>query len=249
MPGVVPIEVWDLPIEGRLLQEWRHAPDFARRIGLAVHAIREGVSEIAHVHLLGGGVNPEFGEAVRRHGGVPTSYSLDAFAPARAGATLRPGALCADVGQTAIKLVDRHDELRVERDLARAPLRDDVPHDRRAAARVSTIQFLGAVLAERRAASAIVLGLPCELGDDGIPRGCTYCWRDPDPDLVPELSRLARRPISVVNDAELAAVAAAQDAAVPHDRTTLVLTIGFGVGGALLRGQSLLALLALLASK
>jgi predicted NBD/HSP70 family sugar kinase len=77
-----------------------------------------------------------------------------------------------------------------------------------------------------------VLGLPCELDDAGLPRSCTYCWPDPDPHLIPDLARLANRSIEVANDAELAACAAAP--MVPRDRTTLVLTVGFGVGGALL---------------
>ncbi|HEV7559001.1 MAG TPA: hypothetical protein VGO00_26190, partial [Kofleriaceae bacterium] len=60
---------------------------------------------------------------------------------------------------------------------------------------------------------------------------CTYCWRDPDPDLVPELERASGATIQIINDAVLAAHAAPR-----RPGTTLVLTIGFGVGAALVAG-------------
>ena len=246
LPFVIPLEVWDLPVAGRLLQGWRSDPTFDVRLAAVARSIREAppptfsararaaAIEIAHVHLVGGGATDATSAAIAEHGGLSCSRSTEPFAPARAGSTLRPDALCVDVGQTAIKLVHRDREWRVERDRSLAPMRDEVPHDQRASARASTVRFLGALLASTHSAARIVLALPCELDEADVPRSCTYCWRDPDPDLVPELARIARRSIEIVNDAELAAVAATAHGLVPRDRTILVLTVGFGVGAALL---------------
>lgn len=245
LPLVIPLEVWDLPVAGRLLQGWRSDPAFDVRLAAVARSIREAppstfsararaaAAEIAHVHLVGGGATDATSATITAHCGLSCTRSAEPFAPARAGATLRPDALCADVGQTAIKLVHRDREWRVERDLVRAPMRDDVPDDQRASARASTVQFLGMLLASNHA-TRIVLALPCELDEAGVPRSCTYCWRDPDPDLVPELVRMVGCSIEIVNDAELAALAATAHGLVPRDRTTLVLTVGFGVGAALL---------------
>jgi hypothetical protein len=234
MRRVLPIEVWDLPVGGRLLQQWRHDPSFPARVVEAIAAIRtappsqwsvaarEVGRALAHVHIAGGGAGEVVAAIAARWS---CTSSRDPFAAARAGTS--PGVLGADVGQTAIKLALGERTWRVERDPVRAPLRDTVPPAQRAAARASTIDFLGEVLAGH--APAALLALPCEIVD-GVPRSCTYCWPDPDPALTAALAARAGCAISIVNDAELAARAALpQLPAVP----ALVLTIGFGVGGAL----------------
>jgi hypothetical protein len=119
---------------------------------------------------------------------------------------------------------------RVPRDLSVSPLRDDVPLADRAVARATTVAALGKLLATTGAAQLIV-ALPCEFTPAGEPRGCTYCWSDPDPLLLAELAWVAGAELLALNDAELAAVAAAPH--LPVDRWSLVLTIGFGVGAAL----------------
>ena len=224
LPGIFPIEVWNLPVDGRLLQEWRHDTSFPVRLATAIDKLHAALAtRFSHVVLCGGGANAALASAL----GVPVTLATDLFAAARAGAGFR-SALCADVGQTSIKLAHGDRVWRVPRDFARAPLRDETPVHAREAARASTIRFLAEQLA---GAERIVLGLPCEVDARGIPRSCTYCFRDPDPELV---SALGTTPIEVANDAELAALAARTDPRVPRDAITLVLTIGFGVGGALL---------------
>jgi hypothetical protein len=238
VPGVLALEVWDLPVAGKLLQEWRDDPSFARYLASAVRALiasppaaftplaRGAASRIAHVHLIGGAVDDAMCAALH----LPCSSTRDPFAAARAGTALLPGAACADIGQTAIKLVDGAHARSVPRDRAHAPPRDSVPLPRDRA-RASTIRWLASLLGAL-GAPQVVVGLPCELTGDGIPRSCSYCWPDPDPALVPELEQISGKALAILNDAELAAVAAAPH--VPDDVVTLVLTIGFGVGGALL---------------
>jgi hypothetical protein len=223
LANVIPLAVWDLPVAGKLLQEWRHDTSFPARLATAI-ADLHAATPFAHVFLCGGAADATLAAALP----FPVTLATDPFAAARAGAAAR-SALCADVGQTSLKLAHGDRVWRIPRDLARAPLRDDTPLAARDAARASTIAFLREHLAV--AADRIVLGLPCEVDANGIPRSCTYCFRDPDPELVPTLTDL---PCEVANDAELAALAALADPRVPGGTATLVLTIGFGVGGALI---------------
>src|SRR4029077_339785 len=124
-----------------------------------VVALRAGAwPELAHVHLLGGGADDRFGDALAARG-VASTRGCDPFAAGRAGAALR-GA-CADVGQTGIKLVSRTRTWRVARDLTRAPMRDEVPLAERPAARATTIAFLADVL--RGIADHALVALPCEI--------------------------------------------------------------------------------------
>lgn len=84
----------------------------------------------------------------------------------------------------------------------------------------------------------VVLALPCKLEDDLTPGVSTYEGWDRTPDLVERMVRRSGldepgRRIWAVNDAELAGCAVRADAA-GRDRTgdVLVLTLGFGPGGA-----------------
>jgi hypothetical protein len=239
-PGITAVELWDVATSGKLLQEWRDDPAFAVHLAAVVEqvrvdppavwsaAAREAAGRIAHVHFVGGGVTDETVAAIA----LPATRSRDPFAAARAGA--RRGAVCADLGQTGIKLVHGERAWRVERDLARAPMRDDTPIAERGRARTTTIEFIAAVLG--RPASQITLALPCELDEVGRPRSCSYCWSDPDPHLIGELEAATGCAIDYLNDAELAALAAQPE--LPANVTTLVLTIGFAVGGAIVSGTS-----------
>lgn len=204
---IVPVEIWDLPSAGKLLQERRADRDFPSRLAAALAAWTPPVA-FERVHVMGGAATRAIAGALP----WPTTLDDDPFTAARAHAP------CADVGQTGVKLATRDRAWRVERDLARAPLRDGADRE---PARASTIAWLREVLAAL--AGPFTLGLPCELVG-GVPRSCTYAFRDPDPMLVAELGVPI---VEVVNDAVLAARASGVPAG------TLVLTIGFGVGGAL----------------
>jgi hypothetical protein len=243
---VIPLEIWDLPVAGKLLQEWRDDATFPARVGDAVVALvaapatlrawdgamrawdelsLRAIAAIRHVHVAGGGATRAVEAAIAARG-FTCSRDDDPFTAARWGARMH--GLCADVGQTSIKLARAAGQIevrRIARDLSRAPLRDEVPLDHRDAARETTLDFLASLLV---GSSRALVALPCEIVA-GVPRSCSYCWRDPDPDLVPELARRSGATIEIVNDAVLAALAAPA-AAVP----TLVVTIGFGVGGAIL---------------
>ena len=80
-----------------------------------------------------------------------------------------------------------------------------------------------------------MLALPCEISQTGELGTCSYPWCAGDT-IVPEIlaaAGLDEVPTLLLNDAELAAIGVAAD---PFAAPALVLTLGFGVGAALLRG-------------
>jgi hypothetical protein len=88
-------------------------------------------------------------------------------------------------------------------------------------------------------ADAVVLALPAELDDAGCPEGSSYPGLQGDRDLVAAVLARAGIPEAravLLNDGELAALSAKR--VVPAAATALVLTIGFGIGGALLLPRS-----------
>ena len=81
----------------------------------------------------------------------------------------------------------------------------------------------------------LVLALPCPLDDACVPGPCSYGWQG-EAELVPrilEVARLDAAAVLVLNDAELAAETALASTTGAAPSRMLVLTIGFGPGGAL----------------
>jgi len=251
--GVTPLELWDFRLDGRPLQFWLSHVTFPLKLAGMVAALRENppmewpsatrarMRSVSHVHLAGGGANrPALVSTLGAQRLNATVAGDPVFGSARAGQRLLKGTqvLCADVGQTSVKLARGDWTWRVERDLVQAPRIDDVWPAGRSEARDSTIGFLTRAIATgANTADALVLALPCEVTDDGACLASSYCWEAPDAGLLDELVLgLGFRPdaVGVLNDAELAAVAATGDDRVPRGETILVLTVGHGVGAALL---------------
>jgi hypothetical protein len=200
--------------------------------------MRERAAAIKHVHLIGGGASePGLVPELETVGFAVSVASEPRLAAVRAGLSLLPGAACVDVGQTSLKLAVAGDTWVIERDPVAAPQRDETAPEALAQARRSTIAFLAEGIARRLEGRSLVLALPCELSDDGVAAGCTYCWGQSDASLLRELADAAAvdwAALRILNDGELAGVAASREPSVPADQITLVLTIGFGVGAALL---------------
>lgn len=206
---VRPLEIWNAEVRGRTLFDWQTSEDYPQVLAEVVDGLRDEY-RFEHVHLLGGAARRPFvAETLRA-----TVADDPVFAAARAGAALAPS--CADVGQTAIKLVMQGRQWLRPRD-----------HRRPAA------DFIAGALAEL--SGPCLLALPCVLDDDLKLTDCSYDWLADD--LRPMLRKagLDEERALIMNDAELAAVASMNDPRVPRDKRTLVLTLGFGVGAALLR--------------
>ncbi|MEM7153270.1 MAG: hypothetical protein AAF799_10545 [Myxococcota bacterium] len=251
-PSVTPLELWDMPVEGRPLQHYRQRPSFARQLAAVVAGLRTGAlgrDIVAHavelardidtVVLAGGGVEPAI-EASLAELGLTVHVADDpSFAAVRAGwTTASPSVdLCADLGQTSLKLFDGRHAWRVERDERLAPMARAAGDE---TSRSTTLDFIAEALGTHAASGRVLLALPCEVGSDQAPTVCTYCWRDPDPTWRAELAErmgIELEHLRLVNDAELAATAAFVQLG-PRPTPTLVLTIGFGVGAAIVEPSS-----------
>ncbi len=148
-----------------------------------------------------------------------------------------------DVGQSGFKISDASVRLQKPRDWNRLPLRDgltsvDIPNQR-----AELRHSLAELLIEMHAAvtrwpRAIIAGLPSRLDEHGVPEDCSYIGMKGDSTLIPDAMKLAGMPdvpLFVLNDAELAAVSAQHEFALM--KPALVLTLGFGVGGAMIHSS------------
>jgi hypothetical protein len=204
---VTPLEIWNAKIGGRTLFQWQALPEFPQALAQVVRGLRKEHG-FERVHLLGGGARRE-GVAQALH----ATISADPlFAAVRAGAHIAPA--CADVGQTAIKLSQAGRVWSLRRDETRPAL-----------------ELIADALSQL--SGPCLLALPCALDDDLRLTGCSYAWHADDLAPLLRAARLDEETALIMNDAELAAVAALDE--IPPAGRTLVLTLGFGVGAALLR--------------
>lgn len=245
----MPLEVWDLVVDGVGLYRADRGPGFGALLGRAVEMLVDGSQiseswpsfpaacrEVQQVVLVGGAA-----EGVVWRSRLPARVAADAERCAeRGGRTIleRMGkrGLVVDLGQSRLKICGARRWV-YARDLAAIPIsRRPVEEEGRA----TLIHFVAAGLREATAAAmpeAIVMALPCEIDEDGALGTCSYPWHAGDL-IVGEFlmeAGLAGVPVVLMNDAELAAIGVAEGEAITA--TTLVLTLGFGVGGALIRGE------------
>jgi len=240
---------------------WREADigrDQARSVATALDGLHRelGFQSV----FLGGGLLEIDGFASSLHASrLPFRIALSpdrAFAGEAGGHALLgalglPGGVVLDVGQTAVKASCRRVRAIRPRDPSSQPLEliDPAgarprPSRARVGAAAALVSAAARDLVERSGPPqpAVVLALPCPLGEDLVPGGCTYGWEG-DPSLVPALVDAVACVIGhsapevlVLNDAELAAESARLDLVpAPGDRV-LCLTLGFGPGGALVTG-------------
>ena len=251
--GVIALEIWDLEVRGVTLFAAREEPDFGARLVEGVESIRSGSARTRsgfkvpdacrHIDAIfagGGGLAGPIEDELRAIG-LPF-HSAGAFAGEAGGLDLldamgaRAG-LVVDVGQSAIKISARSFRRRYPRDLTRLPVARPLGDrgESRDPFRSFVAEALTLAMLEVGEADAIVLALPAELDDAGCPEGSSYPGLQGDRDLVAAVLARAGIPgarAALLNDAELAALSARR--VVPAEATALVLTIGFGIGGALL---------------
>lgn len=253
--GVEPLEVWDAALAGtsrRSLFDARAEATFFEHLASVVLALREGRAARVEagleareerlapcpwdsVALVGGGVDRVRAARAFEASGIPLALVDDDafFAVTAARAWLGPDDVAIDAGQTAIKAAGPSGRVRRER-----------RHDDGGGA------LAGEIAAAARAASGpagprrLLLALPCAIrvdaGSGRVHLGpSTYATEGDAEPLVRAVARAARGQgplrVDVVNDAVLAAHAVRARAGAA--RRVLVLTIGFGVGAALVRGE------------
>jgi hypothetical protein len=250
--GIAPIEMWDVLVEGRSLFARRDEPTFFGSLAAAVMALRRGdaVRETGErlaraswrsVALLGGGVDPP--RAIEAFAAVdvePRIVSNDPLFPARAARQMlatttpisAPLVVC-DVGQTAIKTSASRGTF------ARSRSRSGMGR----AAFVGEIARAIADACNEPAAVApsfLLLGLPCEIearGDAIVCGPSTYPTAGDGVALARDVvtrAGFAETEVALVNDAVLAAWAHRATRRDQGSPSELVLTMGLGVGAALI---------------
>ncbi|MES2597566.1 MAG: hypothetical protein V4662_19620 [Verrucomicrobiota bacterium] len=256
--GILPLELWDLLMpDGSILWHHMQSPDFGERLHTVISQVWHGeaatqsegkVSESIRgfhtLHLTGGGA-PSVYEKVQRGPWSATTLSLETtFGSATGGRALLAerglDGWVLDVGQSGFKISDASVRLQKPRDWNRLPLRDgltsaDIPNQR-----AELRHSLAKLLMEMHEAvgewpRSIIAGLPSRLDDQGVPEDCSYIGMKGDSALIPDAMQLAGMPdvpLFVLNDAELAAVSAQHEFALM--KPALLLTLGFGVGGAMI---------------
>jgi hypothetical protein len=214
------------------------AADFAAQLRAALPAIGQRAGRFEHV-VLAGGITGLGGFA--QEAGFARILPGAGFGPGTAG---EPDEVVVDVGQTAIKVCRRDPTssliTALARDITRLPVVLDESRLTRTEARdqgQAAAEF--AALALATGAPRVLLALPVEVDDELVPGSCTYAGWGGDRELVgrivaraTELSGAAPATVRVLNDAELAALAA-RKAGLCGPGRTIVITLGFGAAGAI----------------
>lgn len=256
-PGVTGLEIWDCRVREAVLWDFREQACFARVLAEVLHAIGEGRARsrsqgaidaramgFEALFLAGGGLSPPLAEHLHCLG-VPVISAPDpVFAGAPGGRSLLAvrglnGPLV-DVGQSSVKLMYGERRLRLERDWARLPMRETVAFADYPAQALELRNFIarGIVrIVEDADIDGLVLALPCTIDAKARLGGSSYAAMRDNADLVGATVRAAGLEgvsVLLLNDAELAACSARLCADLEPYKKTLVVTLGFGIGAALL---------------
>ena len=256
--GVTGLELWDLWVGDRILWDCMAGPGFGAVLRTAVEALQKGVGAtrsegeipswvagFTTLYLTGGGAPPvaeslEQGPwklSMGRHTEHPTGQGGEALLKEHG---LRGWVV--DLGQSALKIAGEGKYQRWERDLEKLPLRSDAAGEDAQAQRTALREFMSRALIDfgkdlPELPTGVVVALPSRLDDAGLPEGSSYIGMSGDQGLIPDVLQpagLSNAQALLLNDAELEAVSARTEGLTSGK--TLVLTLGFGVGAAILEG-------------
>ncbi len=252
---MIPLELWDLWVGDRILWDCMEDPEFHTLLFqalLELHAGRGATRSGGPVPACIAGFEELYLTGGRSKGMAIIEVLVEGpwrlyreTSPEKGGSDAGLAMLLArglngwvvDVGQSALKISGDDLPKRWARDFDRLPLRPAVPEDE-AGQREALRAFISEALLYYQARcrvqpTGLVFALPSRLDDDGVPEGSSYIGMAGDAMLVPDVLRragLEHLPTLVLNDAEMAAFEASRGLPRPK---TLVLTLGFGVGAAL----------------
>jgi hypothetical protein len=263
-PEIVPLEVGDLWVDEVVFREQMLRVGFVPALRQAIILLSAGrgatrsngplppiVAGFEAVYLTGGRANDR-----TIHEGLAgldcefISGTDGAFAGLSGGFELlrargRSGWVL-DLGQSQLKLASSTHAWTWPRDSARMPdsshtSLSTLPTHRRRLKEFIALKLQFAIAESREAPQTLVAALPSRLADDGTPLYGTYAGLRGNRRLVPdalELAGLQNVPVFVLNDAELAAHSARLDPRLAGYQKILVLTLGFGIGAALIQRAS-----------
>ncbi len=262
LPHITHLELWDCVLKDEALCNCMYCPSFDERLLEAVHLVLQGqaisqcagIIETGHlsfdsIFLSGGGISGSKADMILQTLPVPVIVAEDTvFGGTPGGMQLlaRNGlsGIVVDVGQSQIKISCESMRKTFKRDFGALPLSSgemetSKPIHREAlhAFIADSIRSFGIAMSPK----GIVLALPCALDSSGFPSSCSYPGLRDDLSIVIDVCERAgivNATVLTLNDAELTAYSASCDKRLSGFKTTLVLTIGFGVGCAVLESES-----------
>ena len=255
----MPLEVGDLWVDGRTLGGLNAFDDFLRMLSRAIETLRAGLGATRS----NGPLSPIVAgfEAVFVTGGYSSEKSVQAsllglpcpvvfdtegvFAGARGGLEwLRernvPGWVL-DLGKSTLKIISKEQRWSFpcdrQRLAAKAVSPQETPQQRRRLREFIAVKLQFAVAESQERPQALLCALPTRIDAEGTPEGDEYAGMFGDRSFLPESLKLAGLggvPLYVLNDAELAGLSARLNSRLERFRKVLVVTLGSGIGAALL---------------
>ncbi len=260
-PDILALEVSGACVNGATLWDWSHDPGFAVALRVALERWRDdnfadgrnepapaGVRGFDAVFLTGGRSADRLLRAeLSKFPGAILFAEEPVFAGERGGfELLRSRDLSgwvADLGKSQLKLSAPGRRWQFSRDWTR--LRSscqvslqEIPAQRRRLREFIALKLQTALAESGLRPQALVSALPSRLDEDGTPGTSGYAGMQGDRTLLrdaTDLAGLPGLPLFVLNDAELAALGAREDPRLAGFGKVLVLTLGFGIGAALIQ--------------
>jgi hypothetical protein len=259
-PEITPLELSEVCVGGGTLWQWSQEPGFAGALCEALLMLQAGsahlpshepapvvVSGYEAVYITGGrSADLELRNTLCGLPLVVVFEDQPLFGGERGGFQyLESRGLSGwvlDLGKSQLKLSAPGLRWTFPRDWTRLPLAlyvtpAEVPAQRRRLREFIALKLQMASAECGWRPAALMFALPVKLDDDGTPHRSNYAGMKDDCTLLPDALQLAGLPglpLFVLNDAELAALGARLDARLAGFRKVLVLTLGFGIGAALI---------------
>jgi hypothetical protein len=256
------LDIWDCVTKDGSLWDSKQGENFPEILRDTLENIRSGsaktlsnhvIPKVSHdfdsIFIAGGGAQSSVLTQTLSTIGVPIIVSRDPVFSGECGgeSILKHNDLegvIVDVGQTQIKISINGRRSLFQRDLDKLPIRDKKQKlfDAKNASNLqnfisqSIIQSSG----NKSSPEAMVLALPCWISDKGKLGGSSYIGMKDNKVLVDEIvksSGLNDSPIFLLNDAELTAHSAIYNEKVSRYKRTIIITLGFGVGAAILENK------------
>lgn len=259
-PNIIPLEIWDCIIEDHTLWECMYTLTFPERLKAAILNLHKGLVQTKSKGLIkcesrgfdavfigGGGASFKGLKKSLETLPIPVFFSREkTFVGESGGRHLLKKMACngviMDIGQTKIKISASGNRHIFPRDFSQIPIADSISKNEESYYYSLFCQYAGDSLIQtgHNIAQAIVIALPCWISKAGICGGSSYAGVEGRENVAKDICLAGGINPSIciyLNDAELAAVSASLDTRLIHAKKVLVITLGFGVGGAILHGS------------
>jgi hypothetical protein len=262
-PEVLPLEVGDLWVDGRLLGGLNEFEDFLRTLRRAIETLHAGqgathsngplapvVAGFEAVFITGGHAANKSVHASLAGMHCPVIFDAAGIFGAAFGGLqwLQERQLSGwvvDLGKSHLKIISTEQQWAFpcdrERLAGKAVSAQEMPRHRRRLREFIAVKLQLAMAESQARPKALLFALPTRVDAAGTPEGFEYAGMSGDRTFLPdslELAGLGGLPLYVLNDAELAGLSARLNPQLAGFRKVLVVTLGSGIGAALiLRGD------------